>query len=181
MSNKIQKKQGTFLFVGDSLIADFDWQKRMSLYDVHSFGFPGETVEGLLERLPTIEEKVEKAEIILVMIGVNNIIGQDYTFIDMIRKIIIRLRKKYPSAEIIINSLPPIKVQLLVEDAVTFLNNNIETVTTQTGCCFLSNFSKLEEKGFDIFQSDGVHLTPTTYDNWSRSILEYVAFLLEDD
>ncbi len=174
-------KQGTFLFIGDSLIADFDWQERMPFFEVHSYGFPGENVQGLLNRLPAIKEEVTTAEIILVMIGVNNIIEQDYTFIDLLRKIIIRLRKNYPHADIIINSLPPIQAQLLVDDAIAHLNSHIETVTMQTGCCYLSNFSKQEEKGMEIFQADGVHLSGTTYDTWARSILEYVAFLLEDD
>ena len=153
----------------------------MPLFRVHNHGVQGENVQDLLNRLPAIEEEVASAEIILVMIGINNIIGEDYTFIDQLRKIIIRLRKKYPHADIIINSLPPIKVELLVDDAITHLNQNIEEVTRQTGCCYLSNFAKAEEKGLEIFQEDGIHLTGDTYEVWARSILEYVAFLLEDD
>ncbi len=167
--------------MGDSLIADFDWQKRMPLFTVHSYGFPGENVQGLLDRIPSIEKKIASAEIILIMIGTNNIVDQDYTFIDQIKKVIIRLRKTYPHADIIINSLPPIKVEVLVEEAIDHLNKHIEIVTMQTGCCYLSNFEKLEERGAEIFLSDGIHLTPQTYETWARSILEYVAFLLEDD
>jgi lysophospholipase L1-like esterase len=180
-NNTQNTPQGTFLFIGDSLIADFDWQGRMPLFKVHNYGVHGENVQDLLTRLPNIEQEVTSAEIILVMIGINNIISEDYAFIDQLRKVIIRLRKKYPQADIIINSLPPIKIELLVDNAITHLNENIEEIAHQTGCCYLSNFAKTEGKGGEIFQEDGIHLTGDTYEVWARSILEYVAFLLEDD
>ncbi len=153
----------------------------MPMFEVHNYGIPGDDVKSLLLRLSHVEKEVSSAEIILVMIGTNNVIAQDYTFIDELRRIIIRLRKKYTTADIIINSLPPINIELLVEGAITHLNDLIENLTIQTGCCYLQNFSKIESPEDKLFQPDGVHLTETTYDKWARSILEYVAFLLEDD
>lgn len=153
----------------------------MPFFTVHSYGITGETVQDLLTRLPNIEQEVASVDIILIMVGVNNVIDDDYTFIDQLRKIIIRLRSSYPTADIIVNSLPPIEIELLVENAIDHLNQDIEVISRQTGCCYLSNFAKTEDKGVNIFQEDGIHLTDDTYEIWARSILEYVAFLLEDD
>ncbi len=172
--------QGTFLFIGDNYIADFDWQQRMSHFQVHSHGVGKEKVESLLQRLTKIEKSVENPDILLIMTGIANVIDEDYTFVDQIRRMVIRLSNRFPDAEIIVNSLPNIKVNFLVEEAIHHLNISINSMTRQTGCCYLDNFAKLA-KNRTIFESDGISLTPASYDRWARSILEYVAFLLEDD
>jgi len=173
--------QGTFLFLGDDFIADFSWQKRMHHFEVHSYGVKDERVDGLLNRLSGIEAASPIPDIILIMTGINNVIDGDYTFVDQIRRMVIRLTNRYPETEIIVNSLPNINVPFLVKDAIRHLNISINEMTMQTGCCYLDNFDQLAESGADIFQKNGIHLTDLTYDKWARSFLEYVAFLLEDD
>jgi lysophospholipase L1-like esterase len=173
--------QGTFLLIGDSLIAGYDWQARMPSFKVYNYGLPGEKIQGLLNRLPSIEQAVESPDIILVMSGINNVIAEDYVFIDIMRKIVIRLSNAYPNAEIILNSLPHIKISLLVDDAIRHLNSYIETVSRESGCCYLDNFVRYSDNDPDIFLSDGIHLNDETYERWARSFLEFVSFLLEDD
>jgi len=116
-----QQAQGTFLFLGDDFIADFDWQKRMPFFQVHGYGVPREEVQGLLKRLQQIEERGIIPDIILIMTGVNNVIAEDYTFVDQIRRIVIRLSNTYPDAEIIVNSLPNIRISFLVDRAIHHL------------------------------------------------------------
>jgi len=172
--------QGTFLFIGDNLISDFDWQHRMPHFQVHSHGVAKEKVEGLLARIGSVLTSIPKPpDIILIMTGVNNVIDQDYTFVDQIRRIVIRLSNIYPETEIIVNSLPNIKVPFLVEEAVYHLNSKINDMTRQTGCCYLDNFAALAGSP-EILADDGISLTPAAYNRWARSILEFVAFLLED-
>lgn len=171
--------QGTFLFIGDNLIADFNWQHRMPHFKVYSHGAAKEKVDGLLARIGPILDGTPQPDIILIMTGINNVIAQDYTFVDQIRRIVIRLSNIYPEAEIIVNSLPNIRVPFLVEEAIYHLNTKINDMTRQTGCCYLDNFAALADNP-EIFADDGISLTPASYDRWARSILEYVAFLLED-
>jgi lysophospholipase L1-like esterase len=173
--------QGTFLLIGDSLIAGYDWQARMPAFKVYNYGVPGEKIQGLLRRLPSIEQAVESPDIILIMSGINNVIAEDYVFIDILRKIVIRLSNAYPNAEIVLNSLPHIKISLLVDDAIRHLNSYIETVSRESGCCYLDNFVRYSDDDPDIFLSDGIHLNDETYERWVRAFLEFVAFLLEDD
>jgi lysophospholipase L1-like esterase len=173
--------QGNFLFIGDYLIANYDWQKRMPFFEVYSYGFPLNKAEELLKELPKIEKKSSNPDIILIAAGINNVIVKDYTFVDQIRRMVIRLSNIFPEAEIIINSLPNIRIPFVVEDAIFHLNNNIKLMASQTGCCYLDNFAKLAQKETDLFTDGGIDLTNKTYDIWSRSILEFVAFLFEDD
>ena len=141
---------------------------------------PDEKIQDLLNRLPAIEQAIEPPDIILIMSGINNIIAEDYVFIDVLRKIVIRLSNTYPNAEIILNSLPHIRISLLVDDAIRHLNSYIETVSRESGCYYLDNFVKYSDTDPDIFLSDGIHLNDEAYERWTRSFLEFVSFLLED-
>ena len=172
--------QRTLLFLGDFLIAGYDWQKRMPSFKVHAYGIPEEKIEGLLHRLPEIEKAVQSPDVILIMSGINNVIAEDYVFIDALRRIVIRLSNTYPNAEIILNSLPHIKIPFLVDDAVRHLNSHIETVSRESGCCFLDNFIKYSDRGLNIFQDDGLHIRKDTYESWAKAFLEFVAFLVEE-
>jgi len=173
--------RGTFLLIGDSFIAGYDWQARMPAFKVYAFGVADEKIEDLLLRLPSIEKAVESPDIILIMSGISNVLAEDYVFIDILRKIVIRLSNTYPGAEIIVNSLPCIQVPLLIKDAVRHLNADIQTLSRDSGCCFLDNFTKYSKRNSDLFLMDGIHLTDEAYSLWIRAFLEYVAFLLEDD
>ncbi len=171
--------QSNFLFLGDSLIADFDWQARMGHFNILNYGMPGETVQGLRNRIPAIAEEVQPPELILVMIGTNNLIIEDYSFLEPLRQLNIQLTSRYPTAEVITNSLLPCQLPWISMETLQRMNTAIEAMTRQTGSCFLDMFSKIKPDP-EFFQSDGIHLQPKAYDLWSKSILEFVAFLIED-
>jgi lysophospholipase L1-like esterase len=173
-------KQSNFLFLGDSLIADFDWQTRMSHFEILNYGVPGETVQGLLNRIPTITKDLAPPDLILVMIGTNNLIIEDFSFMESLRQIIVTLTSCYPTSEVITNSLFPCQLPWVSMDTLQRINKTTEAVTRQTGACYLDMFSKFKPNP-DFFQSDGIHLTDKAYDLWSKSILEFVSFLIEDE
>ncbi|HIP40519.1 MAG TPA: hypothetical protein EYG88_14320 [Desulfocapsa sulfexigens] len=172
--------ESNFLFLGDSLIADYNWQERMHHFRIINYGIPGETVQGLRNRISSITDKINPPQLILLMIGTNNLIIEDYSFLEALRKIIIHLTSSYPTTEVITNSMLPCQLPWIKTDYLVRLNQAIETLTRQTGSCYLDMFSKIKPTP-DYFQSDGIHLTPRAYDLWSKSILEFVAFLIEDD
>ena len=169
------------LLIGDSLVADHDWQPRMVGYQVINCGIPGLVTTDLLTSLPAIKKKVEHADVILVMIGTNDLLSGNYDIIDTIKEIIVQIHKLYPTAELVFNSLLPIEYPGLPDQMVNSLNVQIEALTVQTGSCFLNTHSRFLDSDKELFQADGVHLTETAYEIWSRSLLEYIAFLVEDD
>ena len=172
--------QSNLLFLGDSLIADFDWQARMHHFEVLNRGVPGETVQGLRNRIPIITKDLASPDLILVMIGTNNLIIEDFSFMGSLRQIIIKLTSQYPTAEVIINSLLPCQLPWVSMETLQRINAATEAMTRQTGSCYLDMFSKFKPNP-DFFQSDGIHLTDKAYDLWSKSILEFVSFLIEDE
>lgn len=170
-----------FVFIGDSLVADFDWQARMPFFEVANYGTPGETTQELLERLPSIIKELENPRIILIVTGTNNVLNEDYGFIETLDEIIIKLSKAFHETEIIVNSLFPISVASLSEKALVRVNKNIEELTEKTGSCFLNMYDRFARSDAQLLLEDGVHLSEKAYDLWSRSIMESLAFLLEDD
>ncbi len=173
-------KQGRLLFLGDSLLTDFDWQERLTHFAVLNFGIAGETAQGLLNRLPSIHEQVVDPQIIWIMTGTNNLLLEDYNFSETIQQIVVSLSHWYPMAEIIINSLIPLQIPWLDKDEMQRINKAMEALSLQSGCCFLDMFAKFSAD-VGLFRADGIHFTEKGYKLWARSILEYIAFLLEDD
>ena len=172
--------QSNFLFLGDSLIADFDWQSRMQYFEILNCGIPGETAQGLRNRIPSITKDLAPPELILIMIGTNNLIIEDYSFLETLRQITIQLTSLYPTTEVITNSLLPCQLPWVTMETLQRINSATEAMTRQTGSCYLDMFNKIKPNP-DFFQNDGIHLTAKAYDLWSKSILEFVAFLIEDD
>ncbi|MFH2123193.1 MAG: GDSL-type esterase/lipase family protein [Pseudomonadota bacterium] len=173
-------KQGRLLFLGDSLLADFNWQDRITHFEVLNLSVFGETPHGLLNRLPSIQEQVIEPHIILIMTGTNSLLMEDYNFTETMRQIVVSLSHYYPSAEVIINSLIPLQIPWLDKNEMKRINSAMEALSLQSGCCFLDMYAKFST-GTGLFQADGIHFTEKGYNLWARSILEYIAFLLEDD
>lgn len=182
MASQSSSTTNSFLFLGDSLVADNNWQPRMPFCTVHNCGVPGSTAQDLLESLPALSRRVPSPMAILVMIGTNDILAERYAFVDTIRQIIIHLSRDFPAAEVIVTSLLPMRLPFLAEDTIARLNDHIEAVTMQTGCCFLDIHKKfLQAKDLELFQEDGVHITRRAYELWTRTLLEHISLLLDND
>ncbi len=169
------------LLLGDSLVADFEWQPRMGSHKVQNFGLPGATANDVLAMLPDIEKQTDVVDLIMLMVGTNDLLAENYKFINALKKIIIQLRKNYPLAEILVNSLFPMYLTHLSENTIQSFNTHIESITIQTGCCFLDTCSKFLQSDATMFQSDGVHITEAAYEIWAQTLLEHIAFLIEND
>ena len=169
------------LMLGDSLVADYDWQSRMPSYKVTNCGVPGEIALDLLTSLSNIKQQTKHADVILVMVGTNDLLAGDYEFISTLKKIIVQLSHDFPTAEVVVNSLFPMEFPDLQEHTISSLNGHIEAFTMQTGCCFLDIHRRFCDSDQIIFQADGVHITKAAYEIWARALLEHIAFLIEND
>ncbi len=169
------------ILLGDSLVADYDWQSHMTTFKVHNFGVPGAMTADLLASLPQIKARAESADIIMIMIGTNDLLNGNDDFPHTLKKILVQLSHDYPTAEILVNSLFPMHLPHLPDNSVASLNSHIEAITMQTGCCFLDTHRRFAGSDKQLFQEDGVHITAAAYSIWNRALLEHIAFLLEND
>ncbi|WP_457578073.1 GDSL-type esterase/lipase family protein [Desulfomarina sp.] len=169
------------LFIGDSLVAEYDWQSRLNMHGVQNFGIPGLTTRDLYGMLSGIHEQSHPPDVVVVMIGTNDILSDNYRFIHTLKKTIVQLRQDFPSAEVLLCSLLPMKIPDLPPNIIPGINAHLEALTMQTGCCYLDIYTKFHQSEETIFQADGVHITKAAYKIWSRILLEHIAFLIEND
>lgn len=170
-----------FLMLGDSLIADNNWQQRMPQFTVHNLGVPGSNTRDLLMSLSALKHKYPRAGIIMVMVGINDLAVGNYRFTENLKKVVVTLSHEYPGAELLVNSLLPIQLPHLGLSAIPLLNDTIAGICRLTGSCYVDLFSRFEQAEGEMFQADGIHLTKEGYELWSRTVLEHIAFLVEDD
>ncbi|MFH0780671.1 MAG: GDSL-type esterase/lipase family protein [Pseudomonadota bacterium] len=169
------------LFLGDSLVADHDWQARMPSFKVENFGAPGATAADLLASLPPLKTEATGADVIVVMIGTNDLLNGNDDFLMQLKTILVELSHDHPTAEILVTSLLPMNLTHLPSNTVSSLNTHIEALTMRTGCCYLDLHRRFTGSDKQLFQEDGVHITAAAYAIWERALMEHIAFLVEND
>lgn len=169
------------LILGDSLVLEHDWQTRMPMFKIKNFGVPGAVASDLLASLEQIKQAQDHADVIMVMIGTNDLLSENLLFPNTIKEISVKLHSDYPKAELLISGIFPMELPHFSYDTIPKINEEIESFTMQTGSCFFDAHKRLALSSKQIFQNDGVHITPIAYEIWSRSLIEYIAFLIEDD
>jgi lysophospholipase L1-like esterase len=122
-----------FLFLGDSLVDENNWQRRLPLCNVLNCGVPGATADDLLASLPDLSGRVESPTAILIMIGTNDVINGQFGFVDCLRRIVVHLSRDFPSAEIIVYSLLPMRLAFPGIAEIAMINKEIKTMTMETG------------------------------------------------
>lgn len=176
-----KKLNQPFLMLGDSLVAGFNWQSRIPHFSIRNCGIPGATSRELLETIPRLKKNYPSAQLIMLMMGTNDIIMNNYDFIDDLKKTMVFLINNYPGAELLVNSLLPMQYPGLGKKTVIGANTHIEILCRKTGACYVDVHAKFLRGGDALFQEDGVHLTEVGYELWARTVLEHIAFLLEND
>ena len=168
---------GQFLFIGDSLIEFFNWQKRFPDKKIYNFGSAGETAEGLLARLPHIVKRCESPDLIMIMTGTNNIAMEDYGFLFTYEKIIALLQNNYPHAAIVMTSLLPMDLFFLGE-AVPRVNKRLRDIAMGKNIIYLDLYplflGKDSKPVSTYYEADGVHLSERGYEKWARAVEDLV-------
>jgi lysophospholipase L1-like esterase len=167
------------LFIGDSLIEFFVWEKRFTSHEVYNFGIAGETVEGLHRRLDTIIVKVSSPDFVFIMTGINNLSMDDRGFVKTYAAIIARLKTRYPAARIFLHSLLPVCYPFVPNDEIRAMNKELRALAEREAVGYVDIHPLfLDERGepkTSCFEEDGVHLSNEGYRIWSARIEEIIS------
>lgn len=88
------------LFLGDSLIEFHNWETCFPGHRVINAGRAGETVAGLLANLPRLLRRCPDPERVVIMIGTNNLLREEYGFLPEYAEILDLLGSILPPAQI---------------------------------------------------------------------------------
>lgn len=160
------------LFLGDSLMAFFDWHTRFPDHTVKNMGIPGETVNGLLGRLRQLDDLPDVPNYIFVMIGTNNLVMEDFSFLPSYEQIIAGLKQSFPGALVTIHGFFPLQSHWLAPQAITRINLLLQKLAESQkigyldGCCIFNE----KKSPAPYFLEDGIHISEFGYGVWSKEI-----------
>ena len=159
------------LFLGDSLIEFCDWQTKFPAHRVRNRGIAGETVQGLLARLPEVTAG-QAPDLVLIMSGTNNLAREDYGFPGPYEAVLAGLQTAFPAAILVVNSLLPSRFPWLAEEAIPRLNQALAALAARRGARFLNAYIPFAAAPPEpaLFQADGVHLSAAGYELWAREM-----------
>ena len=161
------------LFLGDSLVAFHSWQTCFPAHTVVNVGRGGETVAGLLASLPLHLRRCPDPERVVIMIGTNNLLREDYGFLPDYERILATLTTTLPPEQITITNLPPFQAAHLAPSAIPRLNQGLLQLSQQKKTAFLDLFTAFNTEAQSVgacFSEDGVHLSDLGYAIWSACL-----------
>ena len=161
------------LFLGDSLVEFYHWQAHFPAHAVVNGGRSGETVAGLMANLPLHLRRCPDPERVVIMIGTNNLLREDYAFLPDYAKILDDLSSILPPEQITVTSLPPFRAAHLAPSVVPRVNEGLLQLSRKKKAGFLDLFSAFNRDAPSVaacFTDDGVHLSDLGYKIWSASL-----------
>lgn len=166
-----------YLFLGDSITDFYKIQKYFPDYPVINSGISGNTTKDILENLETRVYKYNPSKLIL-LIGINDITHyKDIDYIENnIKKIVKKIKTKFPNCEIYIESVYPINEEWkkrysgpdldIVVKSIVKLNQKIKSYCESNDYKYIDVYSSLVDNNSLLkskFSDDGLHLNDVGY------------------
>jgi len=171
------KKYQKLMLVGDSMIEFFDWQGRFLEREVINLGRSGESVEELRSRAISIVDRYEAPDLVLVMIGTNNVAMENFTFPAAYSDILETFREAYPEATLVVNSLLPMQLNYLAPDTVARVNSSLKSLAAAGKARYLEVWRTMVDNNGSVLEGileDEVHLTSRGYEIWADKLEEFL-------
>jgi lysophospholipase L1-like esterase len=172
------------VFLGNSLTEMFDLQYYFNDSTILNCGITGDFSEGILKRLDAITDLKPKK--LFVEIGINDII-EKISLDDICNnyeQLIIKIQKESPQTQIYIQSNLPLVINrfsLLTDNDdvnahVIEQNKNLMKIAAKYHCTYIDIFSQMvkEKDRLSLFIMDGIHLTPKSYEIWTKVVSPYL-------
>ncbi len=166
------------LFIGDSLIEFFDWERRFPDHIVYNRGIAGETVGGLLSRLHGVVNSSEQPDGIFIMTGINNLAMGDGDFVSPYTRVLEKIREVSPQSRIYMHSLLPVLFPMISNDEIIKVNDKLKRIAEEKGVEYINiHATFLDSKKRPIaayLLDDGVHVSDEGYKAWSDVIEQII-------
>jgi len=174
---KRARKISRLLLIGDSMIEYGAWQNYLPGREVINLGLSGESVEELRERAPNIIKRQATPDLVLIMIGTNNVAMGRLEFFAAYAEILTVFQETWPVALMVINSLLPMDLNYLAPEAVPRINDRLRTLAEKKNAHFLDAWQALADQDnlpLPGVLEDEVHLTARGYRLWATCLEEFL-------
>lgn len=168
--------------VGDSLTERGEWWELLDR-PVANRGVAGDTVEAVRARLDDVAALDPR--VVFVLVGVNDLLAgaSPEALAARHAALIAELRRRLPSTRIVVESLLPIRDELVALDAeltsatVRRANELCRRGAAAAGADWLDVHSRLTDPGGELdprYSRDGLHLSGAGYRAWAAALVPYL-------
>jgi lysophospholipase L1-like esterase len=151
------------------------WDKYLEPLGVKNFGFGWDQVENVLWRVYHEEIDGFKADKVMIMIGTNNLSGNnDHEIIEGLKLLVQAVKVRQPATEILLSGLLPRRA---LEKRVKGLNKAISELAVQTRVHFINPGKLLLNNAGNIDESlfgDGLHPNEAGYQKLAIALVPYL-------
>ena len=172
------------VFIGDSRVAGFDFQKEMPDCQILNRGIAGDSLNGLQYRMNEILR--QKPSVILLECGVNDLRNLDFDLyhqqhyvryiVHNFERLVDTIQSKSPTTKLYINSIIPtyngVSNCYQCNAKIDTLNKYFEKICIQKHVNYLNlNTAFKKEKQLSLeYTYDGLHLNQKGYKAWSEQL-----------
>lgn len=171
------KKLSRLMLVGDSMIEFGGWSTLLPGREVLNLGRSGESVEELRERAGRIVARQGEPDLVLVMIGTNNVAMESFDFIAAYEDILTTFKSAWSRALLAVNSLLPMDLYYLAPETVERVNDTLRRLADRSGAAYLDAWRVMVDPNglpLDGVLADEVHLSERGYRLWASVIEEFL-------
>lgn len=136
-------------------------------------GISGENSGQILKRLSALA--VTRPDTIYVMAGTNDLRqgASDEVILDNIRQIVSQLRQNHPQAQVVIESILPMRLNAISNKRISNLNQQIAAIAQEAGAGYLNLnalFTDTQGQMRQDLTTDGIHLSRRGYEVWQDAL-----------
>lgn len=174
--DKLPVKEGTIIFLGNSLTAYGDWAELFQNPNILNRGIPGDGTQGVLDRIESITN--HKPSKIFLMIGINDLMFIPVNqILGNYEKIIRNIQSHSPQTRIYVQSILPVNSNIreipIDNRDVRLLNEEIRSIAEKYAVRFVDLFDRFADEAGDLkpaYSLDGIHLDASGYFLWKDAI-----------
>jgi len=179
---KEKVKEGSDVFLGNSITEGGDWKKLMNDSTAVNRGIGGDITFGLLQRLHQVV-KIKPARLFL-LIGINDLskgIPEDVV-LENIFLLVMEIKKQSPATQIFVQSILPVNPSFKnfpkgynLQEAVNTVNTQLSKIEARFGYTYVDLYNQFTDANGLLrseLSTDGLHLNAAGYAHWVRVLKE---------
>lgn len=168
------------VFVGDGLSAAARWEERFLEFEVHNLGVSGDTTDEVIARLDSVAATDPDA--VILQVGTNDVgwHRSDEYIVRNIETILCTLRKRLPTARLLIQSVPPREEDFA--PVIRSINRHLRQFAPTVKARYLDLWPILADAQGRLsaeWSTDSLHLSEAGYEIWFAALRPALVDTLE--
>lgn len=172
--------QADVVFFGDSIIRGSDFRKQFPHKKIVNLGYSGDTLSGMIKRIPMITAMHPQQ--VFILGGINGLTNRNADrCIAVYEKLLNEIRQAMPFTKIYIHSLLPLSSEkerkICKNQTILCFNQRLRSLAEARNIPFIDLYTLYAKDGVlnPDLTVDGIHLFPHAYERWATALHPYLS------